>query len=99
MIIDCDTHYLPPDAYDYLGPEWDAKRPRFVWDDKGILTAVEFPGAPPVVPGATPLEPPGTMWTSTWVWLLPYLPFWVWILVVSTRMLRTRPAPVTAAAG
>jgi predicted TIM-barrel fold metal-dependent hydrolase len=60
MIIDCDTHYLPPDAYDYLGPEWDARRPRFVWDDKGILTAVEFPGAPPVVPGATPLEPPGT---------------------------------------
>ena len=60
MIIDCDTHYLPPDAYDYLGPEWDAQRPRFVWDDKGILAAVEFPGAPPVVPGATPLEPPGT---------------------------------------
>jgi hypothetical protein len=34
-----------------------------------------------------------TMWTSSWVWLLPYLPFWVWVLVVSTRMLR---APATA---
>jgi hypothetical protein len=27
------------------------------------------------------------MWT-TWVWVIPYLPFWLWVLVVSTRMLR-----------
>jgi len=60
MIIDCDTHYLPPDAYDTMGPEWEAKRPRFTWDDKGLLTGVDFPGAPPPVPGATQLEPPGT---------------------------------------
>ena len=60
MIIDCDTHYLPADAYDYLGAEWDDRRPRFRWDDKGLLTGVDFPGAPPAVAGATPLEPPGT---------------------------------------
>jgi predicted TIM-barrel fold metal-dependent hydrolase len=60
MIIDCDTHYLPADAYDYLGGEWDDRRPRFRWDDKGLLTGVDFPGAPPAVAGATPLEPPGT---------------------------------------
>jgi len=60
MIIDCDTHFLPPDAYDYLDAEWEGKRPRFQWDGKGLLTGVEFPGAPPQVPGATPLEPPGT---------------------------------------
>jgi len=60
VIIDCDTHYLPPDAYDYLGPEWEEKRPRFIWDEKGLLTGVDFPGAPPLVAGATPLEPPGT---------------------------------------
>jgi hypothetical protein len=30
-----------------------------------------------------------TVWT-TWVWAIPYAPFWVWVLVVSTRMLRTR---------
>jgi hypothetical protein len=30
-----------------------------------------------------------TVWT-TWVWGIPYAPFWVWVLVVSTRMLRTR---------
>jgi predicted TIM-barrel fold metal-dependent hydrolase len=60
MIIDCDTHYLPPDAYDRMGAEWERLRPRFVWDGQGMLTGVEFPGAPPRVPGATPLEPPGT---------------------------------------
>ena len=32
MIIDCDTHFLPPDAYDYLGAEWEGQRPRFGWD-------------------------------------------------------------------
>ena len=60
MIIDCDTHYLPRDAYDRMGAEWERLRPRFVWDGQGMLTGVEFPGAPPAVPGATPLEPPGT---------------------------------------
>jgi hypothetical protein len=30
-----------------------------------------------------------TVWT-TWVWAIPYAPFWVWVLVVSTRMLRIR---------
>jgi predicted TIM-barrel fold metal-dependent hydrolase len=60
MIVDCDTHFLPPDAYDRMGPEWERLRPRFVWDGQGLLTGVEFPGAPPRVPGATPLEPPGT---------------------------------------
>jgi hypothetical protein len=26
----------------------------------------------------------------TYLWVIPYVPFWVWVLVVSTRMLRTR---------
>ena len=26
----------------------------------------------------------------TYVWVIPYVPFWVWVLVVSTRMLRIR---------
>jgi hypothetical protein len=26
----------------------------------------------------------------TWVWVIPYVPFWLWMLVVSTQMLRTR---------
>ena len=45
MIIDCDTHYLPPDVYDYMGPEWEAQRPQFIWDEKKLLTGVDFPGA------------------------------------------------------
>ena len=60
MIIDCDTHFLPPDAYDRMGAEWESQRPRFRWDGNGMLTGVDFPGAPPAVAGATPLEPPGT---------------------------------------
>ncbi len=60
MIIDADTHFLPPDVYDYLGPEFEALRPRLTWDAAGLLTDVQFPGEPPRVPGATPLPPPGT---------------------------------------
>jgi hypothetical protein len=26
----------------------------------------------------------------TYLWVIPYLPFWLWVLVVSTRMLRDR---------
>jgi predicted TIM-barrel fold metal-dependent hydrolase len=43
-----------------MGAEWERLRPRFVWDGQGLLTSVEFPGEPPRVPGATPLEAPGT---------------------------------------
>ena len=60
MIIDCDTHFLPRDAYDYCGSEWDALRPHFAFDEKGQLTTVDFPGAPADVAGATPLPPPGS---------------------------------------
>ena len=60
MIIDCDTHFHPRDAYDYTGPQFDPLRPHFVFDDQGYLAAIDFPGAPPEVPGATPLPPPGS---------------------------------------
>ncbi len=60
MIIDADTHFLPPDVYDYVGEEFDALRPRFTWDEKGLLVDVHFPGEPIPVTGATPLPPPGT---------------------------------------
>jgi predicted TIM-barrel fold metal-dependent hydrolase len=60
MIIDADTHFLPPDVYDYVGEDFMPLRPQLVWDDKGLLIDVQFPGAPPPVAGATPLPPPGT---------------------------------------
>lgn len=43
-----------------MGEEWDELRPRLIWDDKGFVSDVVFPGAPPNVNGATPLPPPGT---------------------------------------
>ncbi len=60
MIIDADTHFLPPDTYDYMGQEWEALKPRFQWNEKGLLVDVVFPGEPLQVLGATPLPPPGT---------------------------------------
>src|SRR5262245_25686674 len=70
MIIDCDTHILPPDTYDYMGPEWDEARPRFVWDHEGLLTDVRFPGGPPPDPGAPPLPRPGTGARYRWMYHL-----------------------------
>ena len=58
MIIDADTHFLPPDTYDYMGQEWEALKPRFQWNEKGLLVDVVFPGEPLQVQGATPLPPP-----------------------------------------
>ena len=60
MIIDADTHFLPLDVFDHLGAEWDALRPRITWNDKGMFAAIDFPGQPPMIPGATPNPPPGT---------------------------------------
>lgn len=59
MIVDTDTHFFPPDAFDYVqGPLAD-KRPRLIFD-KDLLVDIEFPGAPPPVKGTTPLPPPGS---------------------------------------
>jgi hypothetical protein len=60
LIIDCDTHFLPRDAYDHMGGEWAVLRPQLVFDAKGQLTGIDFPGAPALVPGSTPLPPPGS---------------------------------------
>jgi predicted TIM-barrel fold metal-dependent hydrolase len=58
MIIDMDTHILPRDIYDYVeGPTAD-QRPVFEFDQNGLMTGWEFPGAYHV-PGTTPLFPPG----------------------------------------
>jgi hypothetical protein len=35
-------------------------------------------------------------WT-TWVWVLPYIPFWVWVVTVSIRLVRRRDAWVRPA--
>jgi predicted TIM-barrel fold metal-dependent hydrolase len=58
MIIDMDTHILPPDIYDYVeGPSADRK-PIFEFGADGLLERWRFPGNY-IVPGTTPLAPPG----------------------------------------
>ncbi len=60
MIIDCDTHFMPRNAFDYVGKEFLDRKPILKFDETGILTDVAFPGEPPRVRGTTPLPPPGS---------------------------------------
>ena len=60
MIIDCDTHFMPPDAFDRVPGALNALRPMLKFDAKGEYTGLDFPGRPPEVPGSTPLGAPGT---------------------------------------
>ena len=60
MIIDCDTHIMPEDAFDYVPEEFRGKAPTPVYGEDGLLVDLEFPGGPPEVPGVTPLGAPGS---------------------------------------
>ena len=60
MIIDCDTHIMPEDAFDYMPEEFRDKAPIPVYSEEGLLIDMEFPGGPPEVPGVTPLGAPGS---------------------------------------
>jgi uncharacterized protein len=60
MIIDCDTHFMPTDAFSFVPEPMRSLAPRLEFDDDGILTDVKFPGAPARVPGTTPLPAPGS---------------------------------------
>ena len=60
MIIDCDTHFFPKNAFAFLEGELASKAPRLKLDEAGHLADIEFPGAPPRVPGSTPLPAPGS---------------------------------------
>jgi predicted TIM-barrel fold metal-dependent hydrolase len=59
MIIDMDTHILPRDIYDYVDGPLADQRPRFEFDQNGLLVKWSFPGNY-VVKGTTPLPPPGS---------------------------------------
>ncbi len=54
MIIDCDTHIMPEDAFDYMAAPFSSLRPVLKFDDSGQYVAIDFPGKPPDVPGTTP---------------------------------------------
>ncbi len=60
MIIDCDTHIMPSDAFDDMPEEFRDKAPIPRYSEDGLLADIDFPGGPPEVPGVTPLGPPGS---------------------------------------
>ena len=60
MIIDCDTHIMPSDAFDDMPEEFRDKAPIPRYSQEGLLADIDFPGGPPEVAGVTPLGPPGS---------------------------------------
>ena len=60
MIIDCDTHIMPKDAFQDLPEEFQGKGPILEYSDEGCLIDIKFPGGPPQVVGTSPLGPPGS---------------------------------------
>ena len=60
MIIDCDTHFFPLDAFTRMDSPLAGKAPQLRLDDEGHLAGIDFPGAPPLVSGTTPLPAPGS---------------------------------------
>ncbi|HEY3303365.1 MAG TPA: amidohydrolase family protein [Candidatus Binatia bacterium] len=60
MIIDCDSHFMPPDAFDDLDGRFKERAPKLRIGDDGLLKDIVFPGMPPKVPGTTPFGAPGS---------------------------------------
>jgi len=68
VIIDCDTHLMPRDAFDGIDGEWAKSKPKLQFDDQELYVNVDFPGYPAEVPGTSPLLAPGSgaMFKSLW---------------------------------
>ncbi|HEY7559459.1 MAG TPA: amidohydrolase family protein [Candidatus Binatia bacterium] len=68
MIIDCDTHLMPRDAFDGVGGELASRKPMLRFNQAGLYSAVDFPGDAPQVAGTSPLGAPGSgaMFRSLW---------------------------------
>jgi len=60
VIIDCDTHFMPADAFDYVEAPLKSLTPQLKFDEQGLLADIGFPGEPPRVAGTTPLPAPGS---------------------------------------
>ena len=68
MIIDCDTHLMPRDAFDGVGGKLSSHKPVLQFDQAGLYSDVDFPGDAPQVAGTSPLGAPGSgaMFRSLW---------------------------------
>jgi predicted TIM-barrel fold metal-dependent hydrolase len=51
---------MPTDAFHHVDERLRSLVPQLSFDEKGLLTDIEFPGEPPRVPGTTPLPAPGS---------------------------------------
>jgi predicted TIM-barrel fold metal-dependent hydrolase len=68
VIIDCDTHLMPRDAFDGVDGRLEAIKPKLQFDNQELYVDVDFPGYPIEVPGTSPLTAPGSgaMFKSLW---------------------------------
>jgi predicted TIM-barrel fold metal-dependent hydrolase len=68
MIIDCDTHLMPRDAFDGVAGRFSQLKPALKFNDQDLYVDVEFPGYPAEMPGTSPLLAPGSgaMFRSLW---------------------------------
>ena len=68
MIIDCDTHLMPRDAFEGVTGELAKRRPTLKFNEQNLYVDVDFPGYPLEVPGTSPLLAPGSgaMFKSLW---------------------------------
>lgn len=68
MIIDCDTHLMPRDAFTGVSGDLAAIKPTLKFNDQNLYVDVDFPGYPAEVPGTSPLPAPGSgaMFQSLW---------------------------------
>ncbi|HYJ14401.1 MAG TPA: amidohydrolase family protein [Candidatus Limnocylindria bacterium] len=68
MIIDCDTHLMPRDAFNGVGGELETIKPTLKFDDQELFFDVDFPGYPTEMTGTSPLPAPGSgaMFRSLW---------------------------------
>lgn len=68
MIIDCDTHLMPRDAFSAVGGALEDVKPTLKFDDQDLYSDVDFPGYPSETKGISPLPAPGSgaMFRSLW---------------------------------
>jgi predicted TIM-barrel fold metal-dependent hydrolase len=67
VIIDCDTHLMPADAFAAVGDRFSAVKPTLKFDKQDLYSDVDFPGYREI-PGTSPLLAPGSgsMFRSLW---------------------------------
>jgi predicted TIM-barrel fold metal-dependent hydrolase len=68
LIIDCDTHLMPRDAFDGVDGVFEPKKPQLKFSESELYVELDFPGYPAPMPGTSPLSAPGSgsLFRSLW---------------------------------